>query len=113
MINLPEAGPGRQVLAGLIDSILCLAIFTFFSVTVISRWVDEYPLLENINGTLLVLLMVIAYRFLCLLLFKQTVGMRLLRLVLLNGEEQPLTLLEKALAAIFILYRGTNYFQLK
>jgi hypothetical protein len=64
--------------------------------------VDVYPLLENINGTLLVLL-----------LFKQTVGMWLLRLVLLDGEEQPLTLLEKVLAAIFVLYRGTNYFQLK
>jgi hypothetical protein len=37
--------------------------------------VDVYPLLENINGTLLVLLM-----------FKQTVGMWLLRLVCLMGK---------------------------
>jgi hypothetical protein len=74
MINLSEAAPGRQVLAGLIDSILCPAVFTFSS-TVFRRWVDVYPLLENINGTLLVLLM-----------FKQTVGMWLLRLVCLMGK---------------------------
>jgi uncharacterized RDD family membrane protein YckC len=110
MLNYSEAGYGKQIMVGLIDSSLSIALATFL-ILKMPEGVSSY--LKDVNGTLLVLVMFVLYRLLFLLFLNQTVGMRVFRVVLLNGEEQPLSFLEKTLAAIFILFRGTGYYQLK
>ena len=111
MLNYSEASHGKQILVGLIDASLSLALV---SALIITRKPEAFYLyLEGINSSLLVLLAFAIYRLLSLFFFNQTLGMRLFRLVLLNGDEQPLTRMEKSLAAIFILYRGVNYYQVK
>jgi hypothetical protein len=37
--------------------------------------------------------------------------MKMLKVVFLNGEEASLSLSEKLLAAVFILYRGVEYYE--
>ena len=110
MHKYSEASYGRQVIVGLIDAAL--------STTLVLLFIIKWPVLGNnyfkdVNGSLMVLVVFVIYRLFSLLLFHQTVGMRLFRVVLFNGDEQPLTFLEKTLAAIFILFRGTAYYQLK
>jgi uncharacterized RDD family membrane protein YckC len=109
MVNYREASSGTQALAGLIDASLSLALVYILMAT----WQPEplYSLVEGMNSTLLTFVVFTLYRILSLLFFRQTLGMRIFRVVLLNGEEQPLTLLEKSLAAIYIFYRGTSYYQ--
>jgi hypothetical protein len=110
MLKYSEASYVKQVIVGLIDASLSIAFVTFFVIKM-PEVINSY--VKNINGSLLVLAIFVLYRLLSLLFIDQTVGMRLFRVVLLNGEEQPLTFLEKTLAAIFILYRGTSYYQVK
>ena len=103
-----EAGLGLRVFAGLIDASLSLGLVTALAVT--GKPEVFYYLLPHINPTLLVLILFVVYRLVSLLFFNQTLGMRIFRLTLLNGEEQQLNYLEKLLAAFFILYRGTAYY---
>ena|SRR5688572_4579009 len=110
MLKYSESSYGRQIIVGLIDASLSIAFVIFFIIKM-PELVNSY--FKDVNGSLLVAVVFVLYRLFSLLLFHQTVGMRLLRVVLLNGEEQPLTFLEKSLAAIFILFRGTAYYQLK
>ena len=110
MFVYSEASYSKKVTVGLIDASLSIALVTLFIIKM-PEVVNSY--LKNVNGTLLVLLVYILYRFISLLFFNQTVGMWLLKVVLLNGEEKPLTFLERSLAAMFILFRGTGYYQVK
>lgn len=57
-----------------------------------------------------VIVFFILFRAIALLLGKVTPGMRLLKIVLRNGDMQALSTREKLLAAAGILYRGTNYY---
>jgi uncharacterized RDD family membrane protein YckC len=111
MPNYSEASHGRQLSVGLIDATLPLAVISTLLIT--GKPEVIYSCLESINGSLLVLIALVFYRLLSLLFFNQTLGMRLFDLVLLNREEQPLSLVEKSLAAIFVLYRGVSYYQVK
>jgi hypothetical protein len=108
MPNYSEASLVRQVLVGVIDATLSVAIISVMLITQMPEAV--YSNLESVNGSLLVLIFFVLYRVVSLLFLNQTVGMRLFNLVLLNGEEQPLTRWEKLLAALFVLYRGTDYY---
>lgn len=53
------------------------------------------------------------YRVVALLLFGRTFGMAVCKSQLLNGELEQLNMVEKAFAGIFILYRGTEYYEVK
>lgn len=64
----------------------------------------------NINPNLCILLGFIIYRFITILLFDSTLGMKIFQLIFLNGEEKSLTLKEKSLAAIFVLYQGVEFY---
>ena len=110
MIQYIEAGYGKKTSVGLIDASLCIAVVSFI-ILKMPEMINSY--LENVNGSLLVLIVLVLYRWLFLLFFNQTLGMRILRVVLLNGNEKPLNFLEKTLAGIFILFRGTSYYQVK
>jgi hypothetical protein len=111
MTNYSEASYGKQVLAGLVDAALSLSLVTTLMITGVPEVFYQY--LEHINSSLLTLIVFGFYRLVSLLLFHQTLGMKLCRVILLNGEEQPLTNGEKLLAAFFILYKGTSYYQTK
>jgi uncharacterized RDD family membrane protein YckC len=107
--NHTEAYLPRQVLAGLIDGALVLIGFWQWyqweaSQTKFGIYFSPVPLL------LIIIAALVAYRLICLLFFNKTLGMMLTRIVLLNGEEEPLDFTEKMMAAAFILYRGVEYY---
>ena len=109
-MNYIETSYIRQVFVGLVDTALSIGVV----ILLVTRQPEVlYPYLVNVNSTLLVLLFFVVYRLASLTLFNQTIGMRLFHTVLLNGEQQPLTFLEKVAAAFFVLYRGTSYYQVK
>ena len=96
---------GRVIAAGLIDGILYIGFIYCLL---------DYVSLPDRDRTLLMLSFpysFVVYRFIAILLFRGTPGMRILNLVFLNGEEEETDFKEKLLAFIFILYRGVDYFQ--
>jgi hypothetical protein len=98
----------RIALAGLLD-----AAFAIFCVVLLFRFYTIAPiafLLESINSTLLVLILLVVYRFLTITFFSATFGMFLLKIKFLNGDDEPLSFTESVLAALFILYNGTSYY---
>jgi len=101
----------RHILSGFVDAALSLALVTAI---IITRKPDIlYHGIEDTNSSLAVLIVFSFYKLVSLTFFDQTLGMKLLKVILLNGDEQPLKLHEKLLAAIFILYQGTSYYQIK
>jgi hypothetical protein len=103
-----EAGHLRQVAIGLVDIVLALLLVTLLLVYQTPQ--PLYQLIFPVNSTLLVILWLVFYRLVTLLLFNGTIGMKLFGVVLLNSEQQPLSLKEKMLAAVFILYKGVDYY---
>jgi uncharacterized membrane protein YfhO len=103
-----EASLLRQVLIGLVDVVLALLVVVLIS---IYKFPDPlYQLFSFVNPTLLVLLWFVIYRLVCFLFFDRTIGMKLFHAILLNGELEPLSVKEKILASVFILYRGVGYY---
>ena len=93
--------------ASLIDAALTIAFFvTLFSLLPVNILTS---IQSSINENLCIIFGFIIYRFITILLFDGTLGMKLLNLVFLNGDEEALTFKEKALASLFILYRGVDY----
>ncbi|ANE52297.1 hypothetical protein [Flavisolibacter tropicus] len=111
MTNYSEASYAKQVFVGLIDASLCLTLTVTLSIT--KQPEVLYQLMGNGNSSHFVFILFAVYRFVALCFFNQTIGMRLLHVILLNGDDQPLTFLEKSLAAVFILFRGTAYYTTK
>lgn len=106
-----EASPIKQVFIGIVDVVLALLLVIAVQLYQTPHWL--YNLIAPVNGTVLVVAWLVLYRLLMLLLFNGTIGMKLFRTVLLNGEMQRLTFLEKLLAAVFILYRGVDYYNVE
>ena len=96
----------NQVFFGMIDVILAILPVTFLLI----YQLPLHKFLADINSTLLVVIFLIIYRLLCFLFFGGTLGMRIFNVILLNGEQQPLSLKEKILASFFILYKGVSYY---
>lgn len=104
-----EAVQWKQTLAGLVDVVLVISLVTGL---LIYRYPTAiYHVISQENSTLLVFICFILYRLASLLLFNATLGMKLMRIELLNGEEQRLSIFEKMLAAFFILYKGVAYYR--
>ena len=95
---------GRILLAGLIDAALLIAQVVGFI-----YWTRIALLLENPNASFWIGF--ISIRFISILLFNATLGMKVMTLVFLNGAEGILTIKEKFLASIFVLFRGVDYNQ--
>jgi uncharacterized RDD family membrane protein YckC len=96
---------GRVIAAGLIDGLLYMGLIFFL--------IDSVSLPEK-ERTILMLSFpysFIVYRFIAILLFRGTPGMRILNLVFLNAEEEETDFTEKLLASFFILYRGVDSYQ--
>jgi hypothetical protein len=72
-----------------------------------------YLFVDSFNSTLLAFIIYIIYRFIGIGFFNGTIGMKLFRIELLNGEQQDLSIIQKLLASVFILYRGADYYTVK
>lgn len=99
-----KGGYARIVLAGLIDA--ALVIFLFVGIVTNlgpSFWV-WWP---NFS----VLGCLVLYRLVAIINNGRTLGMQVLGLTFLSGEEEPLNLNEKLLAAVFVLYQGVGYYR--
>lgn len=92
-----RAGYGRIVLAGLIDAALVIVLFA----AIFAAFVPNISVL----GCL------VLYRLFIIINNGHTLGMQVLGLTFLSGEEEPLNLNEKLLAAVFILYQGVGYYR--
>ena len=84
MRNHPEASTGKQRSVGLIDGLISLVIVSLVFVT--GKPSLLYQLSITVNSTILVIILFSIHRLLALMLFNQTIGMRLLKVVLLNGD---------------------------
>jgi len=95
----------KIVAAGLIDAILVAVFFiSFFRVIFPSSLVNEYSTLFFFFGFII-------YRFLTIFISDCTLGMKVFKLVFLNSDQNSLDFKEKALASIFILFQGVEYYQ--
>jgi hypothetical protein len=103
-----EASLIKQVFIGLVDIVLALILVTL--VLIYETPGPLFRLVSSINPTLLILLWLVAYRLISFIAFNGTVGMKLFGVVLLNGEQKALTIIEKILASVFILYKGVDYY---
>lgn len=104
-----EAGPSpwRKIIAGLIDAALVI-----LAVIWIMRSGTPGPLYTFAtvySPELLILLLLVVYRFLTILLFRGTPGMAIWGIQFLNGEGEPLSTKESLLASVFILHEGVDY----
>src|SRR5688572_3265236 len=100
-----KVNPMKIVTAGLIDALLtigfCLALFSFFP-----------KITENINPSLCVFFGLIIYRFITILFFNSTLGMKVFNLIFLSGDQENLNIKEKVLASFFILFQGVDYYDM-
>ena len=96
---------GRVIAAGLIDGVLYIGL--------IFCLIDSVSLPDKERAILMLFFpySFVVFRFIAILLFRGTPGLRILNLVFLNGEEEETDFKEKLLASIFILYRGVDYYQ--
>lgn len=99
-----KAGYARIVLAGLLDA--ALVIFLFVGI-VTSLGPGFWLLWPNFS----VLGCLVLYRLFTIVNNGHTLGMQVLGLTFLSGEEEPLNLNEKLLAAVFVLYQGVGYYR--
>jgi hypothetical protein len=110
-IHQSKPNHGFIVLAGLIDAALTIgffvALFVYFPDTIAAQ------VSMIINPNLAILAGFILYRLIAIQLFDKTPGMKFCKLVFLNAEAEPLNVREKTLAAIFVLYQGVDYYQLR
>lgn len=105
-----EAHFVKKIFAGLTDAAIVLGALLLLLNEMSKDAAYNIPVIK-VHPTLLLIVMLALYRFLSLLLFNGTIGMKLFRIFFLNGEMEPLNLSEKFLAAIFILYRGVDYYE--
>lgn len=103
-----EAGIFRKHAGGFADAALVICLMVLVAVYKVPAPV--YELMTSMNGTLFLLIFYVIYRFMSLLIFNATPGMLLSKVCLLDADQQPLSILEKILASVFILYKGTGYY---
>ena len=98
----------KKILFGLVDAALAIL---FVSLILVHQTPGHlYQLIAPVNPSFLVLIWLIIYRFISLAIFNGTVGMKLFGVILLNSEEQPLSIIEKLLVSFFVLYKGVDYY---
>lgn len=105
LLKYEKAGQGRIILAGLIDAALVIGFFVWlFMLLKKSNLITDNPNLSLFAGF-------IVYRFLTILSTNSTLGMKVFKLTFLTEDEESPDLKEKILAAVFILYKGVDYYQ--
>jgi heme/copper-type cytochrome/quinol oxidase subunit 4 len=103
-----ETSTLRQIIVGLVDVVIAIVLFVLVMTYLVP---DElYEIISFINSILLFLVWQAFYRLVCLLVMNGTIGMKLFRVILLNGYLEKLSFVEKLLASCFILYKGVDYY---
>lgn len=106
------AHPIKKVLIGLVDAAIVLGMCWQYAQylegqSLTGKLAYAVPPVISIVGVFML------YRLCCLLLLNGTLGMKLFKVIFLNGEEDSLLFYEKFLAAFFILYKGIDYYDKK
>ena len=108
LANNEESNLIRQNLAGIIDAVLVISFFVFVTSYLPQTVLDK---LQNpIRPEFYILILFGLYRLVGLLFANGTLGMRLCRIKLLNGECQQLSIKEKLCSAFFVLINGIGYY---
>lgn len=94
----------KRFAIGLVDALLAVLLMLAFISE--DQWQQGFAFIFPLGAFAV-------YRLVLLLLFNRTVGMVIFQSHLLNGNYEALSLKEKFLAAIFILYQGVNYYDIK
>lgn len=104
-----EAGPSpwRKIIAGLIDAALVVLAVLWILRSGFPEPLFRFAVLYS--PAVLILLLLIVYRFLTIVLFRGTLGMAIWGIQFLNGEGERLSVTESLLASIFILHEGVDY----
>jgi hypothetical protein len=103
-----EAGFVRRVCMRIVDLAIPFAILSFIFYI---KW-PAFNFMLRYNFTVLVILFVFVFRFAGIILTGASVGMKVMRVELLDGYLQPLNFKSRMLAGFFILYRGADYYTL-
>lgn len=100
-----EASRSQNFLSGLIDAVIvvvtCVFVTLYFNLLQYTRGIDMIWL---------ILVTLLGYRLITLLLFSATLGMLFCGCRLGNHQGNNATFIQKALAALMILFRGARYY---
>ena len=103
-IKHTKVNHSKIVTAGLIDAALTIGFFV-----VLFSYIPKIS--ETINPNLCIFLFFILYRFFTIFIFDSTLGMKIFKIIFLNGDKENINLKEKALASVFILFQGVDYYR--
>ena len=108
LITNRKAHLGIQFLTGLIDSLISLASYfaLLYYFPDIIFTISHFHLASEIAAYIWFGI----YRMIALLLFNGTIGMKVCRIHLLNGDLEHLSFLEKICAGFFVLLNGVDYY---
>lgn len=103
-----DPSPWRKIIAGLIDAALVILAVIWIMRSGIPGLL--YTFAVHYSPELLILMLLIVYRFLTILFFRGTLGMAIWGIQFLNSEGERLSVKESLLASVFILHRGVDYY---
>lgn len=103
-----DPSPWRKIIAGLIDAALVILAVIWIMRTGIPGPLFTFAVYYSPEVLILVLLIV--YRFLTILFFRGTLGMAIWGIQFLNGDGERLSVKESLLASFFILHKGVDYY---
>ena len=109
VLKFTKANSGNIVLAGLVDAALLINFFVMLF-TLIPESLQS-KLKAALDHNLFIFFGFILYRFLTIVIFDSTLGMKMFKLIFLNSEEERLNFKEKIAATFFVLYQGVDYFK--
>ena len=104
LLKYARVNHSKIVAAGLIDAALTIVFFVIvFSI---------FPEISAIiNPNLCIFFGFILYRLLTIYIFDSTLGMKVFKIIFLNGDEENLNYKEKILASVFVLFQGADYYR--
>lgn len=103
-----DPSPWRKIIAGLIDAALVILAVIWIMRSGIPG--PLYTFAVHYSPELLIVMLLIVYRFLTILFFRGTLGMAIWGIQFLNSEGERLSVKESLLASVFILHRGVDYY---
>lgn len=95
----PEASGLQRIMANVIDMIVEVAIIVCFYLFTPPQIIQSLLNLGNAAWYIFIFALLMGYRTLFILLSGKTVGMRVVKIIFLNNELQPLTTKEKLFAS--------------
>lgn len=94
----------KRNLSGIIDAAIVLVLISG------TLMLLPQDIRNKFNNMLFIFRALALYRLFCILVLNGTLGMKLCRIKLLNDDLTPLSVVEKILAAFFILFKGVAYY---